>query len=97
MSRGITGPPCFWRYKYGCLAFHIGGISNETVEYGHEFCGIRTLDLLLWQGPEAIVQVNYRPVFSSESVLNINKPAIIRIIRQKTKSGRISLQIRRVG
>jgi hypothetical protein len=42
---------------------------NETVKYGSEFCGTATQEPLLWQGPEAIVQVNYRPILSSERVL----------------------------
>jgi hypothetical protein len=33
---------------------------------------------LHWQGPEAIVQVNYRPILSSEGVLNNKKPTITR-------------------
>jgi hypothetical protein len=62
----------------------VGGVSNETVKYGREFCGTSTQDSLLWQGPEAIVQVNYRPILSSERVPHIKKPAIV---RQKQKSG----------
>jgi hypothetical protein len=53
---GITGPPCSWGYKYGNLALQVGGVSNETVKYGREFCGTSTQEWLLWQGPEAIVQ-----------------------------------------
>jgi hypothetical protein len=30
--------------------------ENETVKYGHEFCGTWTREQLLWLGPEAIVQ-----------------------------------------
>jgi hypothetical protein len=26
-------------YKYGNLALHVGGVSDETVKYGREFCG----------------------------------------------------------
>jgi hypothetical protein len=26
-------------YKYGDLAFLVGGVSDETVNYGREFCG----------------------------------------------------------
>jgi hypothetical protein len=26
-------------YKYGDLALQVGGVSNETVKYGREFCG----------------------------------------------------------
>jgi hypothetical protein len=35
----ITGPPYSWGYKYGNLAFQVGGLSDETVKYGREFCG----------------------------------------------------------
>jgi hypothetical protein len=66
----------------GDLALQVGGVSDETVKYGHEFCGTWTQEWLLWQGLEAIVQVNYRPVLSSERVPHIKKPAIV---RQKTK------------
>jgi hypothetical protein len=44
-------------YKYGDLALQVGGVSNETIKYGHEFCWIWTRELLLWQGPKAIVRV----------------------------------------
>jgi hypothetical protein len=36
---------------------------------------------MLWQDPEAIVQVNYRPILSSERVPHIKKPAIVREIK----------------
>jgi hypothetical protein len=26
-------------YKYGNLALQVGGVSDETVKYGGEFCG----------------------------------------------------------
>jgi hypothetical protein len=26
-------------YKYGNLALQVGGVLNETVKYGREFCG----------------------------------------------------------
>jgi hypothetical protein len=26
-------------YKYRDLSLHVGGVSSETVKYGHEFCG----------------------------------------------------------
>jgi hypothetical protein len=64
-------------YKYGNLALQVGGVSAETVKYDREFCGTSTQELLLWQGPEAIVQVNYRPVLSSERVLQNNKSATV--------------------
>jgi hypothetical protein len=55
------------------------GESNETAKYGREFCGTSTQEL---QGPEAIVQVNYRPILSSERVPHIKKLAIV---KEKTK------------
>jgi hypothetical protein len=70
------------RNKYRNLAIQVGRFSNETVKYGHEFCGTWTGKWLLCQGPEAIVWVNYRPVLSSNRESHIKKPAIV---RQKTK------------
>jgi hypothetical protein len=29
-------------YKYRDLALQVGGVSNETVKYGREFCGTST-------------------------------------------------------
>jgi hypothetical protein len=29
-------------YSYGNLALQVGGVSNETVKYGREFCGTST-------------------------------------------------------
>jgi hypothetical protein len=49
-------------------------VSKETLKYGREFCGFSTQESLFWQGPEAIVHVNYRPVLSSERALHIKKP-----------------------
>jgi hypothetical protein len=60
----------------------VGGVSDETVKYGREFWGTSTQEWQLWQGLEAIVQVNYRPIHSSERVPHIKKPTIV---RQKTK------------
>jgi hypothetical protein len=31
-------------YKYGDLGLHVGGVSDETVEYGYGFCATRTSD-----------------------------------------------------
>jgi hypothetical protein len=76
------GHPVPGRYKYGDLALQVGGVSDETVKYGREFCGTLIQEWLLWQGLVAIVQVNCRPVLSSERVPHIKKPAIV---RQKTK------------
>jgi hypothetical protein len=69
-------------YKYRDLALQVAGVSDETVKYGRQFCGTSTQEWLLWQGLEAIAQVNYRPNLSSERVPHIKKPAIV---RQKTK------------
>jgi hypothetical protein len=52
------------------------------VKYGHEFCGTSTQEWLLWKGPEAIVQVNYRAILSSERVPHYNKTAIVREINE---------------
>jgi hypothetical protein len=32
----------FLGYKYGNLALQVGGVSDETVKYGREFCGSST-------------------------------------------------------
>jgi hypothetical protein len=42
VTGGITGPPVPGGYKYGNLAHQVGGVSNETVKYGREFCGTST-------------------------------------------------------
>jgi hypothetical protein len=74
------GHPVPGGYKYGDLALQVGGVSNETVKYGLEFCGPSTQESLLWQGQQAILQVNYRSILSSERVPHIKKPAIVREI-----------------
>jgi hypothetical protein len=33
------GHPIPGVYKYGNLALQVGGVSDETVKYGREFCG----------------------------------------------------------
>jgi hypothetical protein len=38
------GHPVPGGYKYGDLALQVGGVSDETLKYGREYCG-----------PEAIV------------------------------------------
>jgi hypothetical protein len=43
-----------------------------------QFCGTWTWEWLLWQGPEAIVRVNYRPALSSGRALHSKKPAIVK-------------------
>jgi hypothetical protein len=72
-----------WRTEY------CGYNSHETVKYGREFCEASTQEWLLWQGPEAIVPVNYRPVLSSERALQNNKPATVwRKFQGERKIGR---------
>jgi hypothetical protein len=70
--------PVLGKCKYGDLALQVRRVSNETEKYGREFCGTSALEWLLWQGPEAMEQVNYRPILSSERVPHIKKPAIVR-------------------
>jgi hypothetical protein len=41
------GHPVLGEYKYGDLALQVGWVSNETVKYGHEFCGTLTQEWLL--------------------------------------------------
>jgi hypothetical protein len=36
------GHPVPGGYKYGNLALQVGGVSDETVKYGREFCGTST-------------------------------------------------------
>jgi hypothetical protein len=36
------GHPVPGGYKYGNLSIQVGGVSNETVKYGREFCGTST-------------------------------------------------------
>jgi hypothetical protein len=55
--RVYLGHPVHGGYKYGDLALQVGGVSDETVKYAREFCGTSTQERLLWQGPEAIVQL----------------------------------------
>jgi hypothetical protein len=38
----------------------------ETLRYGLMFCGTLTREWQRWQSPVALVQVNYRPILSSE-------------------------------
>jgi hypothetical protein len=83
VSGGITGQSCSWEgNKYRNLALQVGGVSNEKVKYSRAFCGTSTQELMLWKCPEEIVQVNYRPILSSEWVPDIKKPALV---REKTK------------
>jgi hypothetical protein len=36
------GHPVPWGYQYGDLALQVGGVSDEIVKYGREFCGTST-------------------------------------------------------
>jgi hypothetical protein len=36
-------------YKYGNLAFQVGGVSDETVKYDHGFYVTRTIEWLQWK------------------------------------------------
>jgi hypothetical protein len=70
-------------YKYGNLAFQVGRVSRiRTIKYGLESRRTHTRAGLRWRGPAAILQVNYRPIFSSERVPHIKKPAIVREIKE---------------
>jgi hypothetical protein len=60
----------------GGLVLQVVGVSNEIIKYGHEFCGSWTREWLLWQGPEAIIQVNYRPILWSERVTKSWNPQL---------------------
>jgi hypothetical protein len=63
-------------FKYGDLALQVGGVPRiKTIEYGLESRGTKTWAGLRWRGPAATV--NYRPVLSSERVLQNNKPASV--------------------
>jgi hypothetical protein len=48
-----------------------GRLESETVKYGRDSHGTRTLEWLRWREPAAIV--NDRPVLTSERALHINK------------------------
>jgi hypothetical protein len=69
---GITGG-----YKYGNLTLQVGGVSNETVKYGREFCGTSTPRVAALARPRNNSTVNYRPVLSSERALQNNKHAAV--------------------
>jgi hypothetical protein len=38
----VRSDPVTGGYKYGDLILQVGGVSDETVKYGREFCGIST-------------------------------------------------------
>jgi hypothetical protein len=65
------GNPVPGGYKYGDLALQVGGVSNETVKYGREFCGTSTA----LARPRSNCTVSCRPVLSSGRALQGGKPA----------------------
>jgi hypothetical protein len=70
------GHPVPGGYKYGYLALQVGGVSRiGTIKYGLESHGTKTREGLCWQEP--VATVIYRPVHSSERVLQNNKPATV--------------------
>jgi hypothetical protein len=71
---GQKGNPVPGGYNWATL---FRGDINTGTWPSNEFCGASTQEPLLWQGPEAIVQVNYRPVLSSERALQNNKAATV--------------------
>jgi hypothetical protein len=52
----------------GTWAPVLGSLESETVKYGHESCGARTWEWMLWRGPTAII--NDKPILSSERMLH---------------------------
>jgi hypothetical protein len=52
----------------------VSTVSNETVRYGLKLDATWTPKWRCWQGPVALVQVNYRPVLSSERAPHTKKP-----------------------
>jgi hypothetical protein len=81
-----------WLVSNCTLAPQVEGVPIETVECYHELCGAWTREWLLWQGPEAIVLVNYIPILSSERALHIKKPANV---RQKDPWGGRNMNIKK--
>jgi hypothetical protein len=60
------------------VALQVGGVSDEIVKYGREFCG-----------PISNCTVNYWPALSSERVLQNNKAATVyRKFQEERKIGR---------
>jgi hypothetical protein len=49
-------------------------VSNETVKYGLKFYGTWTREWQRWQGPVALVGVNYNPVLSSGRAPHTKNP-----------------------
>jgi hypothetical protein len=73
--------------KYGNLALQVGGVSDETVIYGREFCGTSTQEWLLWQGPEAILQQITDPSSRQRGRYKITKSQLSKAnFKEKEKS-----------
>jgi hypothetical protein len=53
-----------------------GSLKLETVKYGTEYQGIRTREILHWQGPAAYTKD--RPVLSSERAPHKNKTVTVK-------------------
>jgi hypothetical protein len=53
-----------------------GSLKSETVKYGHERQGTRTIERLHWRGPAAYKKL--RPALSSERVPHKNKTVIVK-------------------
>jgi hypothetical protein len=70
------GYPVPGGYKYGDLAFQVGGVSDETVKYVRV---LRDFDLrvTVLARPRSNCTVNYSTILSSERALQNNKPAIV--------------------
>jgi hypothetical protein len=73
---GITGPPCSWGIKIrwpGSPGW--GSLKNWDNKIWFWVWGIQTSAGLSWRGQAATI--NYRPVLSSDRVLQKNKPATV--------------------
>jgi hypothetical protein len=64
-------------YKYGDLAFQVGGVSDETVKYGRRVLRDFDLRVTALARSRSNCTVNYRPVLSSERKLQNNKHATV--------------------
>jgi hypothetical protein len=51
-------------------------LVEETIKYGHESQGTRTIERLRWQGPAAYTKG--RPILSSERVRHKNKTVSVK-------------------
>jgi hypothetical protein len=78
-------------YKYRDLALQVGGVSNEIVKYGREFCGTLKQRVTALARPRSNCTVKYKPVLSSERALQNNKHATVlkEISRRKENWSRV--------